>query len=399
MIIGGVIAEYNPFHLGHQKQLALLRAEGVTHLVVVMSGNFVQRGEPALFSKWVRARAALLCGADLVVELPTPHAMAPAKDFARAGVWALGALGAADLWFGSECGELSLLQAAADHVRQAEQSPLFAELLSTGMGYPKAREEAVRALFGEQSAALLREPNNLLGMEYLAAIDEYRLPMTAHTHCREGASHDGAPVGDTASASWIRRQIRRGDFPAAAPYLPPQVLPLYQAELANGFAPPSAEKLDLLLWHALWQSDAPALSTACGIAEGLEHRILREAAACRPLEELVAAVSGKRYTLARVRRSLMNHLLGIRQGAYPKEPQYLRILGMNRRGTEVLKAARKQEIAILPKFADLAAQGFSEALLEARATDMYTLLQPTASAKNREFTEPPILLWTPKRSQ
>jgi predicted nucleotidyltransferase len=388
MKIGGVIAEYNPFHLGHEWQLRQMREAGVTHLVVAMSGNYVQRGEPAIYSKWVRARAAVESGADLVVELPTPHAMAPAVDFARAGVASLARLGVDELWFGSECGDLEALKETLELCIFAEQNEALQQTLAEGNGFPKARELVLQKLFGDDRLDILRGPNNLLGLEYLRAAQSSGTRMMCKTHTRQGAQHDGNPEGDFASASWIREQIRTNGLDAAKAYLPVRAYRLYHAEELAGSGPTDPKKLDLLLLGALSQTDEETLLSIAGVSEGLENRILKETAACQTLEECVTAISSRRYTKARIRRILMNLLLGIRAGQYPKTPQYLRILAMNERGMEILRHAKSLDtMPVLPKFSDLVKKGYSEAKLEVRATDLYGVMQPSPQPRGREFTE------------
>ena len=169
MSAAGIVAEYNPLHTGHFYHITQTRkhADG---LVVVMSGNTVQRGGPAFFSKWDRARAAVLSGADLVLELPAVWASAPAERFAAGAVQILAGCGCVDMIScGSEAGDAHLLQQAADAVRQAECSPAITGLLKTGITYAAAREQAVRGLYGDRVADLLHSPNNILAIEYLKA--------------------------------------------------------------------------------------------------------------------------------------------------------------------------------------------------------------------------------------
>ena len=208
------------------------------------------------------------------------------------------------------------------------------------------------------------------------------------THTRQGAQHDGSPEGDFASASWIREQIRTHGLDAAKAYLPVRAYRLYHAEELAGSGPTDAKKLDLLLLGALSQTEEETLLSIAGVGEGLENRILKETATCQTLEECVTAISSRRYTKARIRRILMNLLLGIHAGEYPKTPQYLRILAMNERGMEILRHAKSLDtMPVLPKFADLVKKGYSEAKLEVRATDLYGIMQPSPQPRGREFTE------------
>ena len=173
MVIAGVVAEYNPFHLGHAHHLEETRRRGATHIVAVMSGQFVQRGEPALLDKWTRARAALSCGADLVLELPLPYAMATAQRFALGAVGLLDALGCVDLLsFGSDCGDLDRLKACIRLLNDPRFPQALGQFLDRGMTFAAARQQAVRELGGAELAATLGRANDILALEYLAALEQ-----------------------------------------------------------------------------------------------------------------------------------------------------------------------------------------------------------------------------------
>ena len=207
MLVAGIIAEYNPFHNGHALLIEKARQAGATHIVAVMSGNFVQRGEPALFHHHVRARAALSARADLVLQLPVPYAVSGARSFARAGVEILDAFGCDWLVFGSECGDADIIVKAADAVYSDEIKPLIADELKKGISFASARENALRAINAEY-ADTIKSPNNILGVEYAAAIRHIGSRMKPVTFMREGAAHDSAKADeDIASASLIRIKI------------------------------------------------------------------------------------------------------------------------------------------------------------------------------------------------
>ena len=213
MQIAGIIAEYNPFHNGHAHHIERTRAMGATHIVAVMSGNFVQRGVPALLYKQVRTVAALENGADLVVELPLPFALSTAEHFAYGGVKLLDALGCVDvLSFGSECGEIEPLIQAAMALEDIRVQGDIRRLLSEGMTYAKAREQAVELHISGETARILREPNNILGMEYLKAIADTDSHIRPVTVARTGTGHDSdRPAAQFASASHIRRRLMKQD--------------------------------------------------------------------------------------------------------------------------------------------------------------------------------------------
>lgn len=392
MKIGGTIAEYNPFHRGHAHHIAQTRAMGVTHFIAVMSGNFVQRGEPACFSKWARTRVALENGVDLVVELPTPFATAPAGDFAYAGVDLLHRLGASILSFGSECGDVEQLRQTLRLCILAEQNEAFQKALEDGVGHPRAREAALSELFGGHHAEILRAPNNLLALEYLRAIQQIEPLIEAVTVPRLGAGHDAsAPADGIASASFLRELLARQGVGALAPFLPVTALRVFQSEVLEGRGPVLPAALDTLLLYRLRSCSPEELSRIDGVGEGLENRILKETATCKSFTECVDAVSSKRYTKARIRRILLHLLLGQTADSYGKTAQYVRVLGMNERGREILRNAKKVGIPMSPKFADLATKTASQASFEAQATDLYSLCSPTILPVGREFTEAVIV--------
>ena len=189
MRIGGVVAEYNPFHNGHAYQLMELRQAGATHIAVVMSGNFVQRGEPALLDKWTRAEAALLCGADLILELPLPYGAATAERFAFGAVSLLEGLGCVDLLgFGCESGDLPALQRAARAVEDPEVYEAVRERMAEGISFAAAREEAVRERWGEAGDAL-RRPNDILAVEYLRQLGRLGSPIRPVAVGQIGRAH------------------------------------------------------------------------------------------------------------------------------------------------------------------------------------------------------------------
>ena len=210
MAQAGVICEYNPFHDGHLRQLQWIRAQlgADTPIVCVMSGDYVQRGEPAVFSKAVRARAAVLCGASLVAELPLPAALSSAEGFARGGVAALDALGCDTLCFGSECGDAAALQAAAQVLLRPDFGPALRRELAAGVSFAAARELAAASLGAD--GALLRRPNDILAVEYCKALQTLGSPMAPVTLRRDGDYHAAAPSAGQPSATALRGLLASG---------------------------------------------------------------------------------------------------------------------------------------------------------------------------------------------
>lgn len=390
MRIAGIVAEYNPFHSGHRWHIEQTRALGATHIVVVMSGCYLQRGEPALWDKWVRTRAALLGGADLILELPLPYACATAQQFATGAVSTLAALGAVELLsFGSECGEAAPLVAAANAILDSRVEVTARLLLGEGISYAVARQRAVEQLYGPELSGLLAAPNNILGIEYIAALGRLKSGITPVTVRRAGAAHDGPAVGEHASASALRGMFRGGNPQAASDYLLPQCRDLYEKAWQAGecYAPVLLERP---LLAALRRMTAQQLAALPDIAEGLENRICTALRTATGIEDLLDAVKTKRYSHARLRRILLCGWLGVPSGMGKEPPPYIRLLGMNDRGQEIL--ARAGQAATLPishSLARLGEQGERQAAfarLEAVADDLYGTITQQVQPCGRDYT-------------
>lgn len=330
MRVCGIISEYNPFHTGHAYQLAAARAAGAEKIVVVMSGQFVQRGMTACLDKWQRANAAIAAGADLVLELPVSFAAASAERFAAGGVSVLRKLGCVSmLHCGSECGDAALLRDTARNLDRLELSGW----LKQGLSYPAALRRAMEEQYGEAAARLLDTPNNILAIEYQRAIDRLGGGITLYTVPRAGAAHDGAPAGGYASASWIRRTWAEKGSSAVAEYLPYTPPTGFRAE--NGL-----EQAALYRLSTLSKAGFAALPD---VNEGLENRLYRAAKTADTLEGFCTAVQTRRYPLARIRRIVTAALLGIRAEERPAEPVSARVLAVAEGGYEILRSAKREK--------------------------------------------------------
>ena len=218
----GIVCEYNPFHTGHMAQIAAVRTRlgPDTAIVCCMSGNFVQRGEPAVAPRHLRAESALHGGADLVLELPLPWSLSSAEGFARAAVTLLTSTGVVThLAFGAEDPDLDRLQTLADAALEKSTIDATLEHLGTGIPYARARERALYARLRSE-AELLRRPNNTLAIEYLKALRSLQSGVQPIALPREGAGHDGEPADGFASAAWLRERLRSDDWESVLPYLP-----------------------------------------------------------------------------------------------------------------------------------------------------------------------------------
>ena len=379
----GIICEYNPFHLGHVRQLRLASAQAKGPVVCVMSGSFVQRGEPAVLWKFARARMAVLSGADLVLELPLTWACAGARRFALGGVGLLKALGTVShLSFGSESGDLEALEAAAALEGRADVEERIRALLSGGMSYATARQQAVTEA-DPRAGARLSDPNDILGVEYLRAVRELEAPLTPLPILRAGAVHDGAPAAGLASASHIRELLLAGKTEEAGSFLPPAAVSVLMEEMDAGRGPVNPRSLDTAAMVLLRRMEAGDFARLPEVSEGLEYRLARAAAAAVDPMDFCARVKTKRYPMARLRRILTAACLGLtREDFSVPLPLYARVLALNDTGRALLREVR--DIPVIAKAAD--GRGLGDGIarqleLEARADDLFTLAFPAREVR------------------
>ena len=383
METAGIVAEYNPFHRGHAWHIAETRRRlgGDAPVVCVMSGHWVQRGECALADKWLRAALALDHGADLVVELPTPWAMASAESFARGAVSLLAATGVVDvLSFGSETGELAPLEAAAAALDAPDYPERLRAALGRGLSFPAARQEAA-------GAACLSAPNNNLGVEYLRSLRALGSTIRPLTVPRQGAGHDGPAAGGFASASELRRLLRAGRGEEAAPYLTAP----WSGELADM---QHIERAVLARLRTMGEGDWAALPDGGG-AEGLPSRLAKAAREAVSLEDFYTLAKTRRYPHARLRRLALAAFLGLRAAERPAAPPYVRVLGLGSRGRVLLR--RVKDTCPLPVIVKPAQaremDGPARTLFEseARYTDLYGLCFPAPRPCGAEWIHSPVV--------
>lgn len=390
-LISGIVCEYNPFHNGHFYHLSRTRAAGATHIVCVMSGNFTQRGEPAILDKWARARCALLCGADLVLELPLPWAMAGAEAFARGAVGILDALGCVEaLSFGCETPDSSLLATAAGALLDPALSPLLREELRKGDGFAAARERAVLRLAGEQTAKTLQSPNNILAVEYVKAAQALGASLRMLPIARRGAGHDAPEAaGGFCSASALRSLLLGGGD--ALRLMPPASRAVWRQAAEAGHAPVTMAKLEQPVLSSLRALSLAQAALLPDLSEGLENRLYEAVYKAVSLEELYTRIKAKRYSHARVRRLVLSAFLGLRAGDNAGIPPYLRVLGFNSRGREILQLAKQNaRLPIVTRAGDFSALGGRAGALfalECRSTDQFALASPAPRACGLEYTQ------------
>lgn len=361
--VTGIICEYNPLHLGHKRQLDHIRRSG-SKIVCLMSGNYVQRGHPAIFDKMLRAEAALLCGADLVLELPITAALSSAEGFAAEGVRILSCMCDA-LSFGSETGDIAPIQETAKALLSQDFRNALRNALDTGISFPAARVAALRSL-GLDEKTLLR-PNDILAVEYCKAILSQESKLLPETILRNSDYHameaDFCEPSATAIRSLISRRESWQDF------VPQEAIAVFENGEAHSLS--AGERAVLARLRTMSDADFEALPFG---SEGLWRKLMHCARKETRLEDILAGAKSKRYTHTRLSRMLMCAYLGITAEQMAATAPYVRVLGFNRAGREILKKAREQG-----NFVNIGAQTDDPfEILENRADNLYGLFAEAA---------------------
>ena len=333
MHITGIICEYNPLHAGHQKQIDTVRRTSPDGAVVcIMSGNFVQRGKPAIFDKLTRAKAAILCGADLVLELPVTAALSSAEGFAAEGVRLLG--GFCDrLCFGAETADTACLMDTAKALLSEDFSALLRAELEKGHSFPAARQAALQAI-GVDSA-ILETPNNILAVEYCKAILQQGCKMEPMPILRQGNYHDTCPDQENPSATSIRQLMEQER--SWASYVPEAAQDCFAGAAVHTLS--SGERAILAKLRTMHDAEFEALPYG---SEGLWRKLMHAARQERTLENILTATKSKRYTRSRLDRMAMCAFLGLTEQDLASPAPYARVLALNDKGRQVLKLARQQ---------------------------------------------------------
>lgn len=397
MKIVGLITEYNPFHNGHLHHLeAAKETTKATHSIAIMSGHFLQRGEPAILDKWTRAKNAVEAGVDLVIELPTLFACSSAEYFAYGAVSLLKDLNCIDaLCFGSEAGRLNEMQGIANLL--SSQDPAFEAALQTelqsGLSFPKARENAIHHVMGD---GLDFHPNNILGIEYLKAINILDSPFEPFTIQRKEAAYMSTSLeGHIASATAIRSALKRKEDDMSD-FVPPGTLNSLKANLNSFIFPDDMAKL---LLYKIRTMSPSALRAIHDVSEGLEMRIKAAGEKASDYQTLIALIVTKRYTRTRIQRILIKILLDIKKDDIGpcgvKRPAYARILAFNKQGQDILNAIKKTtHIPLVTNInkTELDPEALQMLKLDIKATNIYHLLYED-SQKNkggRDYVQAPI---------
>lgn len=376
MKIAGVICEYNPFHYGHKHQLDTLKKD-FDAVVCVMSGSFVQRGDVAVFDKWTRAKAALMSGADLVLELPVAYSLSSAQGFSMGGIKILDSLGIINaVSFGSECGDIEKLTEYAKIMM--DEPPLVSkkikDYVSEGLSFPKARALAYEGILDTD---LISSPNNILAIEYICSLLKIHSKIEPVTLPRKAVGyHDLESKDEFASATLLRTMLKNG-------------------EDISGFTPfdfDNAETYDLdrltnIFKYKLITQGIHAFDGISDMEAGLANRFLKSIDK-ESISEIIDFVKTKRYTRTRLQRILVSMLLGLGGGF--ENPKYIRILGMTDTGKNVLSQIKNTcTLPIVNKVADFK----SDAIIpDITATNLAALCADRPIPQNRDFTTSPVMI-------
>ncbi len=382
-MITGIISEYNIFHNGHKYMTDKIK-EKSDAIVAVMSGSFVQRGDVAITDKWTRAKMALMSGVDLVLELPVCYALNAAPNFAMGGINTLNALGIVNnIAFGSECGNIDILLRAAYTLENETDiiSKKIQEYMSDGMSYPSAQAKAYN---GSVDTNLLNMPNNILAIEYIRALIKSNSTIMPVTVKRTEAEHDSDKISNGfASASKIRSMLMNNqDIQKLVPYI------------TDDFTLRSISQIDSAVTAKLRLCSAEELKNINEVSEGLENRILAVAKENYGFNSIAEAVKNKRYTMSKIRRIILAALIDFTEDIYSPEPEYIRVLGMNKTGMEILKGAKNIcSVPIITKTADFKKKS-KKFELDLRAEDIASICSHNQKKRmgNMDLKYSPIIM-------
>ena len=405
MKTAGIICEYNPFHSGHLSHFTRLREAGFERIVCLMSGNFVERGEPALFSRYRRAECALAAGADLVLELPFPYSSASAEYFAGAGVRIFGRVGIDALSFGTETGDLDLLERLADVTAREDFPELVRKESAT---HP---EKGIAAVWAEVAGALAGvshhlSPNDLLAVAYLRAMKQEHAGFGVYPVLRDGSGYaeKTLTVGRHPSATALRRVILEEASSATddtetldrlAGCIPLQTLPILRHAVEEGEAPVSPDALGALLLPVLRLTSPEAAARYAELSGGFAERLIRAAGSATTYKELLTEVATKKYTDTRIRRAILFAAIGVTPEDLRIPPAFCRVLAANEAGCSLLAGLRKTDNSgfFVSKPADIPTTeaALRQAALDCRADALYTLAMPKRRESGWFLRQSPVI--------
>ncbi|GAA0085422.1 nucleotidyltransferase [Clostridium sp. CTA-7] len=399
MNITGIITEYNPFHNGHLYHLnSAIKETNADGIVCIMSGNFVQRGEPALIDKWKRAEMAILNGVDLVLELPTFYALSSAEFFAKGSISILDSIGVINnIFFGSECGNIDILTKIAKTLvsESKELQDEIKENLKTGITYAKAREISLIKILNDKSMEeVLSSSNNILAIEYIKSLLKLNSAISPLTLKREGSNYNDKKLTDKyASATSIRESFKNnlslGDLKN---YLPSKSLDILSSLKENSYPFVFEKDMYPYIKYKLL-ANCINFNNLFEIREGLENKFLKEIYYSNSYEDLILKIKSKRYTYTKISRLMAQIFLSLDEFSYDdlidENNLYARVLGFNSTGRSILKEMKKKSsIPIITKVP----RNISNPLLklDIQATKAYSLLNSSLNPLS-DYLQLPII--------
>ena len=403
MKICGIVAEYNPFHNGHKYQIEEVKKKtNCDAIVAVMSGNFMQRGVPASFDKYTRAKMAIDNGVDLVIELPTLYATASAEYFASGAVALLNSLNAIDyISFGVKNDDLDLLNKIADvlYDEPEEYKKDFQKELKNGLSFPVARSKCLQNYFKDEYDAnvieeIMIDSNNILAIEYLKALKTLSSSISPILIKRNGPDYNSLEIDSCfCSSTAIREALNNHDLNKIKDVMPISSLKTIEHEIDIGKVPMNLKNFEKEILYTLRKMDTYNISTLADVSEGLENVIKKSLLECYDLESLVNEIKSKRYTRTRVERILIHALLDIKDNYLKKNknaPKYARILAFSKQGKKVLsEISKNSSIPVVTSVSNFMKKATDEELemleLDIKATNIYTLGYPIAKHRLNNY--------------
>ena len=389
MSVIGIVCEFNPFHNGHKYLIDSVKTENDI-VVAIMSGNFVQRGEPAIFPKETRVKAALLSGIDIVLELPFVYASASAEFFAFNAVKILSDFGCDKIAFGTENADIESLNKAVDILLKEDFDNEVKKYYNDGVSFPVARQMAFDKF---NINCDISTPNNILAVEYIKAIRKLNAKIEPITVNRKGAGYnDTDAVDEFASATHIRQLIYNNE--AFENYVPNYLLDLYNAEIENGRYV-SIEKFDLAAFSILRSKLGDDLTDIANMGEGLDNRIKSAIKNNIQLSKLYDEIKTKRYTHTRIKRAVLSTILDVESLDLEISPPYCRVLGFNIKASgkmgELAKNSKKPFVAVYSDIVNLSSEDANRVFeLENKSTDFYNLILHNSESCSTEMKFSPI---------
>ena len=409
----GIIAEYKPFHNGHMYHLQKAKEQsGAQYCICVMSGNFVQRGNTSIVNKWKKAEMALLNGVDLVIELPTIYSVASAEGFSLGAIKLLNNLKIVDaISFGTETSDFAALNNISSIVNEEpmKYKSILNSELKKGLSFPKARENALMLYLNDNKRYdnILNTPNNILAIEYLKALKKIKSTIQPIPVKREKVYYnDNVIVDEFASATAIRKLLKNEEFSEIRKVVPKSTYQILKKETELGNVVLDLSRYEKEIIYNLRRMTVSEIAELPDVNEGLEHSLKNAANYSNDITNLINIVKTKRYTVTRIQRILICALLGITKrdvGMAKKTEPYIRVLGFNEKGKELISRINKQNpkatvITSVKKFQDKNNNNKNSKIykrlldIDIFSTNVYTMACKSESLANLDYTKNMVIL-------